>query len=236
MKSASKVRRKSRPAKSPGRQPDASGDRLLRQAWRFLARLACWYGVLLALWIPCGYGYRNMLVGAGNALASMAAPAGSVSFRVFAKGELGKDHSRADVAVLVHDADWRDGKGRNQHLVAKHVATFYQPYSATAFLLALFAAGKVGTRRRLLGLAGGLVVLHALMIACVAIDVVFTFASNGAMPGLPEWLGETVTLLHVSVTDWPAGVLLVPLLLWLLALWPAPGPGSPASRKVSRIT
>lgn len=184
------------------------------KAGRFFVRLTCWYGVLLVLWLPLGRGYRNALVGAGNGLARLVAPAEGVSFRVFEKGQLGAGHSRADVGVLVHDAAWRDAQGRRQHVLAKRIATFFQPYSATVFLVALFAASAVSPRRRLIGGAVALAVLHVAMLACVAVDVVFALAANGALPGLPRWCFELLALLHVSVTDWPAGVLIVPLLLW----------------------
>ncbi len=198
----------------------------MKEAAGFLLRLACWYGALLILWLLMGYGYRHALVSVGNGFARLLSPAGSVSFRVFAKGELGETHSRADVGVLVHDAAWRDAQGRNQHVLAKRIATFYQPYSATAFLLALFGASRVAPRRRLIGGALALVALHLVMLACVVVDVVFAFVSNGALLGLPRWFGELLAFLHVSVTDWPAGVLIAPLLLWALFAWPALRPAS----------
>jgi hypothetical protein len=204
---------------------DAGGEGIVKEAAGFLLRLACWYGALLILWLPLGYGYRNALVGVGNGFARILALAGSVSFRGFAKGELGETHSRADVGVLVHDTTWRDAKGRNQHVLAKRITTFYQPYSATAFLLALLGASRAAPRRRLIGGALALVALHLAMLACVAVDVGFTFASNGALPCLPRWFGELLAFLHVSVTDWPAGVLIVPLLLWALVFWPTFGFG-----------
>lgn len=208
----------------------------MKEVAGFLLRLACWYGALLILWLPLGYGYRKTLIFVGNGLARFAAPGESVSFRVFADGELGETHARADVGVLVHDATWHDAQGRNQHVLAKRIATFYQPYSATAFLIALWGASRVARRRRLIGGAFALAALHLVMLACVVVDVVFTFASNGALLGLPRWFGELLAFLHVSVTDWPAGVLLAPLLLWAVVLWPAFGFGERQSKNPPRAT
>jgi len=193
---------------------------VLHEAWRFLRRLAIWYVLAMALWFPIGVAYRHGLVALGNALFSFAPAACEISFRPMPRAaELGLN-PRVDLAVLVHQREWLDAQRRPQSVVAKPIVTFWQPYAATAFLLALFGATRLSWRVRLGRAAVALVVLHALMSACVAIDVVYALAGQGALAGISRGGIELVAVLHATITDWPAGVLIVPLMLWIFANWP----------------
>jgi hypothetical protein len=192
---------------SPGRVPG------------FLLRLLLWFPTLLLLWLPLGSTYRASLIAAGNtAFAALNAGTEVLFLRHEKWREIGVTE-QADVAVLVRDQVWRETPGQKRHILAKAVCTFYQPFAASAFLLALFVAGRMPWRERgwKLGAAAGL--LHLAMLGAVAIDV--SHALNSVRPaGTDEWLRTVVALLHYTVTDWPAGVFIVPLLLWVLVSRP----------------
>lgn len=193
-----------------------------RRTWRFLGRLALAMVALWVLWLPLAAPYRKLVVATGNLAFAVARPSFEIEFREFRDWRaLGLEFdSRADVAVLVRRPEWVDPQGRAQHLLAKRIVTFSQPYASTIFLIALFGATRLPWASRLRRLFAAGVVLHAAMLSCVAIDIVHTFAVEGTWPGLPRWCLELLAVLKVSVTDWPAGVYLVPLVVWLVACWP----------------
>jgi hypothetical protein len=62
--------------------------------------------------------------------------------------------------------------------------------------------------------------LYLFMLLCVVIDARFTVSGYGG-PASMAWDSSrtAVSLLHFSITDWPAGVLFVPLVLWALHVW-----------------
>lgn len=191
-------------------------------AGSFPVRVALWYFLALGLWWPLGSYYREILVGVGNVVVGALPLGGELSVVPYTQPVKDGLTDRVDIAVLVRKPDWVDGKGQKQHVLAKAVATFYQPYMATAFLAALFLStgwlpGPARTTRGLA--AAGL--LYGFMLLCVAIDARFTLSGYGG-PAASEWdwSRTAVSLLHFSITDWPAGVLVVPLLIWAVLAWP----------------
>lgn len=189
--------------------------------WAFFARLAGCYLGLLALWFPVGSTYREFLIGTGNFLSAHAFPAQEVLFLEYTRwAEVGVTE-RLDTAVLVALDPSRDEHGQRRYVLAKGVSTFYQPYTSVAFLLALFLATPLRWTQRLGRIAAATAGLHLAMLVVVWIDVLNARVSYGSGAGHPtESLRVILNFLHASVTDWPAGVLLIPLLLWILHCWP----------------
>ena len=188
-----------------------------RAAWAFLGRLAGWYFGLLLLWYPLGDAYRAALIRGGNLLAPVLLPAHEVVFRPYSKWkELGMTE-RLDLAVLVRLPGGTAAGGEVRHVLAKAVATFHQPFMALVFMLALLMAGRWTWPQRLGRGVGAVALLHLGMLLCVAIDVRHAAAGFGAPAGGElDWGRTVIALLHFTVTDWPAGVLVGPLLLWAL--------------------
>jgi hypothetical protein len=188
----------------------------------FPVRVALWYFLALGLWWPLGSYYREVLVGVGNAVVGTLPVGGELSVVPYTQPAKDGMTDRVDVAVLVRKPGWVDGRGQKQHVLAKAVATFYQPYMATVFLTALFVSTAwlpwPARARRGLAAAGW---LYLFMLLCVVIDARYTLSgySGPASPAW-DWSRTAVSLLHFSVTDWPAGVLVVPLVLWALHVWP----------------
>jgi hypothetical protein len=187
----------------------------------FPVRVALWYFLALGLWWPLGSYYREILVGVGNVVVGALPLGGELSIVPYTEPEKDGMTDRVDLAVLVRKPGWVDGRGQKQHVLAKAVATFYQPYMATAFLVALFLSTHwlPGPARALRGLAAA-GWLYLFMLLCVAIDARFTLAGYGGPASMAwDWSRTAVSLLHFSITDWPAGVLFVPLVLWALHVW-----------------
>jgi hypothetical protein len=184
-------------------------------------RVALWYFLALGLWWPLGAYYREILVGVGNVVVGALPLGGELSVVPYTQPAKDGLTDRVDIAVLVRKPGWVDGKGHKQHVLAKAVATFYQPYMATAFLAALFlSTGWLpGPARAWRGLAAA-GWLYGFMLLCVVIDARFTLSGYGGPASQAwDWSRTVVSLLHFSITDWPAGVLVVPLVLWALHVW-----------------
>lgn len=197
------------------REPPGCREWLPRGAWVFLGKLLCGYGLLLLLWLPLGAGYRQVLIAAGNAVFAGAGAEGETTFSHHADWRAAGITERADLAVLVRRSAWVDGEGRKQHVLAKAVSTFYQPFTALCFLGALCLATAMSWRRRVLKLSLAAVVLHGWMLACVVIDRSHVLATyGGERTASTRWGNVAVNVLHATVTDWPAGVFIVPLIIW----------------------
>ncbi len=214
------------------RNPFAFSRSLLpADARRFLLRLLVWFPALLFLWLPLGAVYRTTLIKAGNAAFAAFSTEREVSFLHHTRwAEIGVTEM-ADVAVLVRSPHWRDDRGQKQHVLAKAVCTFYQPFTACAFLLALFLASQIAWRKRLWKGGAAVVALHLAMFAVVAVDVSYAAGSLDPLAQPGSWMSTLTTMLHFSVTDWPAGVFMVPLLLWIFLCWPRPERRSGAAAK-----
>ncbi len=215
------------PANNPASSPGAVGVEkavapdlaawLSRHAGRFLVRLAVCYGVWLLLWLPLGAPFERAFVATGNAVFAFSGRVYAVTFLRLPDPAVVGLPEHIDVAVLVR----KKVDPRPQQWYAKGIVTLMQPYAATGFLLALILATEIGRGARLLRAALTVPLLFGFMYTAVAIDVAYALAANGAgLDRAPRWLVESVALLHATVTDWPAGVLIVPLILWLLACWP----------------
>lgn len=183
----------------------------------FLRRLTAWYLGLLLLWIPFGGAYRDALIHGGNVLLRDLRPGHEITVVHYERWpELGAT-GRLDLAVLVRAAGPGDARGQKHYLLAKAVATFYQPFMSVVFLLALLLASPLTARQRLLRGASAVCWLHLAMAGCVLIDALYALP-GGAAPGAEglNWSRTLIAVLHFSITDWPAGVLVLPLLLWAL--------------------
>lgn len=192
------------------------------EARGFMLRLLLWFPALLLLWLPLGPAYRATFVAAGNAAFALSGSAREVLFlRHDQWAEIGVT-PLADVAVLVRRADWSVEAGRKQHVLAKAICTFHQPFAASAFLLVLFLAARMRRRERWAKIAVAFVALHLVMAAAVAIDARHALDALEPAAG-SAWARTLVAMLHFSVTDWPAGVFIVPLLIWTFLCWPRPG-------------
>jgi hypothetical protein len=191
----------------------------VRPALIFLARVLAMYAVLLASWPLAGGAYRAGLIAAGNGFFTLLERETSTRIRQETKWQGLIAGERIDLAIVVRRSHWRDAAGREQHVLAKAVSTFHQPFTAVAFLLALIFGAPWSWRRRGLQAALTLPVLHGLMLGAVLIDrrhALDLFDSPTA--GL-EAERLAVSALHATMTDWPAGVFIVPLLLWLASGW-----------------
>lgn len=208
------------PSDTLSQRSAAPNDALAREVLRFVLRLGVSYALLLALWWPLAGPYRRAVVAGGNLGFAASGPARAVAFHEFSNWSESGPKVEADIVVLVHRPEWVDDQGRRQHVMAKAIATFSQPFSATAFLLALFGATRISWTARLARGGAALAALHLFMLGCVAADVVCAFAENGAPLPMPRWCFDAISIMHARMTDWPAGVLIVPLLLWLAACWP----------------
>jgi hypothetical protein len=193
-----------------GRSPLPAGAR------GFLPRLLLWFPLLLLLWFPLGAGYRTALLGAGNAVFAALGPGREILFLHHTQWAAIGVTDRADMAVLVRDPAWPEDHGQKQHVLAKAICTFQQPFAALAFLLALLLASRISWRARLGKGVVALIVLHLAMLAAVAVDVSHAARSLGPPANPADWLPILTAMLHFSVTDWPAGVFIVPLLCWIL--------------------
>lgn len=196
---------------------------------RFLLRLALVFIVLVGLWPAVGDLYRSTLAAAGNALGRSCSTGWEVVVTPFEAWAEFNEPSNADLVVLVRRPTWVDAAGRAQYLLAKRVVTFSQPYAATAFLVALFAAPPFGWRARWLRLLVAAAALHVVMAGLVLIDVVHTLAMHGGWPAPSRGILEIVSLLHGTITDWPMGVFLLPFLIWVLTdvCWRGRKPNAP---------
>lgn len=189
------------------------------EARDFLFRLLVWFPALLLVWMPLGSAYRATLVATGNAVFGLVGGEHEVLFLPHGRwAEIGVTET-ADVAVLVRMANWRIEQGRRQHVLARAICTFYQPFAATMFLLALFLAVRMSRQERWWKMAVAFAGLHVAMVAAVVIDVSHAFDSvRPAEAG--AWSRTVVAMLHYSATDWPAGVFIVPLLIWVFVVRP----------------
>jgi len=203
---------------------------LWREAWLFLARVVAWQVAGLLLWLLVGPAFRGVLSAGGPVLTALAPAGASVRVRAIAQPAAVGLGERVDVVVLVHHLAWRDQAGRESWVVAKGVVTFTQPYVSVVFLVALFGATRQPWRQRVGRGALALGLLTGLMLACAHLDVLETLATHASSGGAAgrAWR-ELLTIAKSSVTDWPAGVWIAPLLLWLLLAWPRPRRGTRAT-------
>lgn len=183
----------------------------------FLLRLAAWYFGLLLLWIPFGAFYRDALIRSGNVVLEILRPRHEIKVVRYERWrEIGASE-RLDLAVLVRAAGPGDARGQKHYVLAKAVATFYQPFMAFVFLLALLLASPPTWRQRRPRGASAVFWLHLWMVGCVLIDASVALPGAAApVAGNLNWSRTLIAGLHFSITDWPAGVLVVPLLLWAL--------------------
>lgn len=181
----------------------------------FLIRLAAGYFGLLLLWYPIGDFYHDALMRGGNFLAAGLGRGHDVVLRS-QPGEKPDDSFRKrDLAVLVRIPGLTNSSGQRAWWSAKTVVTFYQPFMATVFTVALFLASPLPWPQRLVRAGAGLLLLHTGMVICVAIDVSHAVGGfNAVANDYFDWTRTILSLLHHSITDWPAGVLVIPLLLW----------------------
>lgn len=188
-------------------------------AWsrKFLVRLILAYCVLLAAWLVVGPTFRAGMVATANGCLRAIGMSDTVRFMEFTDWKSVGTESNADVAVLAHPAGWKDAERRDRHLLAKRIVTFSQPYVAFTFLVSLAVATPLPWRSKLGRLLISLCSLTVLMWLCVAVDVLHTLVSDGVGLEVPRSVGETLAVMNATVTDWPAGVLIVPFVLWLIA-------------------
>lgn len=189
-------------AHAPG--PSAARDSLVpADARRFLPQLLFWFPALLLLWFPLGHIYRTALVAAGNASFAALSGGQEVYFVHHTRwAEVGVTEM-ADVAVLVRNPSWQDGHGRKQHVLAKAVCTFFQPFTSLVFLWALFLASPISWRERLWKGGTAAFALHLAMAVCVAIDACHAFFISDPSSSSHVWVRTVTAMLHFSVTDWP---------------------------------
>ncbi len=183
----------------------------------FFLRLAAWYFGLLLLWIPFGAFYRDALIRSGNVVLEILRPRHEITVVRYERWrEIGASE-RLDLAVLVRAAGPGDARGQKHYVLAKAVATFYQPFMALVFLLALHMASPFTARQRLRRGGSAAIWLHLWMVGCVLVDAYHALPGSAApVAGTLDWSRTLIAMLHFSITDWPAGVLVVPLLLWVL--------------------
>jgi hypothetical protein len=199
--------------------PSAALESLAKPARRlgvFLLKLLAVYLLALALWPVLGSAYRTALIEVGNAF--FASPTrGNIIFRHYTEWEKIGYVGNLDVAVLVRRSDWRDARGQIQHVLAKAVSSFQQPYTATAFLTALFLATPMPWSRRVWRWLTAQLVLYCLMFGAVWLDIKYTLSQYPtAYDPYSDGAKLAYAFLHSTMTDWPIGVFLVPLFLWLL--------------------
>ncbi len=200
--------------------------------WPFIGRLIGWYLGLLLLWLPLGHLYRAGLIGAGNLTLGKILPGKEILFQHHTQEKALGITEGVDLVVLVRTDDMYDRDHHKQYVLAKPVITFYQPYTAAAFLGALFLAGRPRWRTRLLKGVPAMAGLHCLMLVCVLVEVNYTIGLHlPAASSQGPWVKTACQLLHSSVTDWSAGVFLVPLILWTLSNWPARRSGGTAEKQ-----
>lgn len=202
---------------------EIAGHASLRSRWVFLAgsffaTLFVTYLSLMLVWLPAGSTYRRLLIGMGNTVFGHTGHSREVLFLEHTAGSKAGVSERVDVVVLVRDSQWFDDKAQKKWVLGKGIATFYQPYLATSFLVSLVLATPLPWRHRLKRGLVAFVTLHAYLIGAVGIDVEEVWLRLGGEAARSSRdFADTISLLHATITDWPAGVFLVPLLLWALA-------------------
>jgi len=191
----------------------------------FFGRLILVYTVCMLLWMLCGSGYRQMLSSAGNAVFAMGRANDTVTFLNVSETQTREHglHRDVDLVVLVRpQSGGTDVKlTGEQSLLARSLITMTYPYSANAFVVALIFSMQVAWKEYLRSFFILTTGLYLWFFACIAVDIEFALSSFPERAReMPRWLLESVAVSHASVTNWPAGVFIVPLLLWILFCLP----------------
>lgn len=175
---------------------------------------------LVLLWPVLGGSYRAVLAGTGDVVLPLTSPGLDVVVKRETPASSALFARDPDLLVLVRAKDAAEADGRPRYVIAKPVSTFYQAYTGTAVLGALFLASPIRRRTRLFRGAVACLAWHAFLLACVRVDVAHTALESGigSASGGDVWR-PTLALLHMRLTSWAAGPFLMPLVIWAAVCW-----------------
>jgi len=169
----------------------------VRSIATFAVKFLVIYGALTASWPLCKPAYAFFLRESGQALIEAIGAGNRMRIRAATTPD-----GLTDTAIFVRDADGRAG----QTEISSRMAGF-QP---TSLLIGLVVATPVSARRRLWALFAGLVMLHAFVLARLAMCIIFAPVVR------PDAFWTNV--FRWSVFDFihgHAGASFVPVLIWV---------------------